>query len=133
MLITKDWFDAPSAIANKTTLKKLGFMPDIPFNRVIDLALGFVGLSRSNIYISPVFDLLTPVRSHAIPIRDRCASFLAIGQFELMGRRPVAAGSDAASVLRKPGIPHLKTLHPSARGLTFEDRARRIADALEMA
>ncbi len=133
MLITKDWLDAPSATANRAQLRRTGYMPHIPFNRVLDRALALVGLTRANIYIAPVFALLTPRRSHPIPVRDRRASFEAVVAHELMGRRPVAAGSDAATVLRAAGVPHVETVHPSARGLTYEDRARRIAAALEAA
>ena len=133
MLITKDWLDAPSANANRAILERQGHLGDNPFMRVIDRALQLASLSRDQIYITPVFALLTAKRSSVIPIRDRRASFRAVGQYELMGRRPVACGTDAAAVLRSEGVDHVETLHPSARGLTFETRAQRIAKALEAA
>lgn len=133
MLITKDWLDAPSARAHRSLLQQVGHLPGTPFNRVIDRALALVGLSRAQIYITPVFALLTATRSSAIPLRDRRASFRAVGQYELMGRRPIACGTDAAAVLRSEGVAHIETLHPSARGQSFEARALRIAKALEAA
>ncbi|WHZ36274.1 hypothetical protein [Sagittula sp. MA-2] len=133
MLISKDWLDAPSANANRAILTKQGYLPGNPYNRVIDKVLALVGLARADIYITPVFALLTAKRSSVIPAKDRRASFEAVGQYELLGRRPIALGTDAASVLRWLGIDHIETIHPSARGLTFDDRARRIAKALEAA
>ena len=100
---------------------------------VIDKVLDLVGLTRADIYITPVFALLTATRSSVIPMKDKRASFEAVGQYELMDRRPIACGTDAASVLRGFGIDHIETIHPSARGLTFDDRAARIAKALEAA
>jgi len=130
MLITKDWLDAPSAIANRPILQDLGYMPGIPFNQVIDRALALAGLNRGDIYITPVFKLLPPVRSHPIRPADARASFEAVTRFELMGRRPIAAGSDASRVLRHFGIAHLETIHPSARGMRYDERAGLIARAL---
>lgn len=133
MLITKDWLDAPSAAANRALLQAQGHLGDNPFMRVIDRALALANLTRAQIYITPVFALLTAARSSVIPLRDRRASFRAVGRYELMGRRPVACGTDAAAVLRAEGVAHIETLHPSARGLSYEARAQRIATALEAA
>ena len=133
MLISKDWLDAPSARAHRAVLQEGGYLPGNPYNHVIDKVLALVGLARADIYITPVFALLTAKRSSVIPAKDRRASFEAVGQYELLGRRPIALGTDAASVLRWFGIDHIETIHPSARGLTFDDRARRIAKALEAA
>ncbi len=133
MLISKDWLDAPSARAHRAVLQEGGYLPGNPYNRVIDRVLALVGLARADIYITPVFALLTAKRSSVIPAKDRRASFEAVGQYELLGRRPIALGTDAASVLRWFGIDHIETIHPSARGLTFDDRARRVAKALEAA
>ncbi|MHA6326223.1 uracil-DNA glycosylase family protein [Roseivivax sp. CAU 1753] len=130
MLITKDWLDAPSAIANRPVLAKTGYLPGIPFNQVIDRALALVGMRREDIYITPVFKLLPPVRSHPITSSEARASFEAVTRFELMGRRPIAAGSDAGRVLDHFGIDHIKTIHPSARGLAYRDRAAIIARSL---
>jgi len=129
MLISKDWFDAPSARAHRLVLLQSGYMPDMPFNVVIDRALDLAGLSRADIYITPVFKLLPPVRSHAIAAKDARASFEAVTRHELLGRRPIAAGGDAIRVLEHFGIPHIPTIHPSARGMDYETRATLLAQA----
>ncbi|WP_425071915.1 hypothetical protein [Sagittula sp. S175] len=133
MLISKDWLDAPSARLNRSVLSERGYLPTNPYNRVIDKVLALVGLQRADIYITPIFALLTAKRSSVIPMKDRKASFEAVGQYEILNRRPIALGTDAASVLRWFGIDHIETIHPSARGLTFDARAARIAKALEAA
>ena len=131
MLITKDWFDAPSAIKNRQVLLEQGYLPGIPFNAVLDKALSLIGLTRSDIYITPVFKLLPPKRSHSIRNADTRASFQAVTQHELLGRKPIAAGQDAIMALKHFGIPHIPTVHPSARGLDYETRASLIAKAFE--
>ncbi|SEK58674.1 hypothetical protein SAMN05444413_102275 [Roseivivax marinus] len=133
MLMTKDWLDAPSAARHRDRLATRGYLPEIPFNRVLDAALDLLGLDRGAIYVAPVFCLLPPVRSHPLPAADARASFEAVTRHEIMGRRPVAAGDDAARVLRHFDVPHVATIHPSRRGLDYAARARLIADALEAA
>ncbi|MEM9438518.1 MAG: hypothetical protein AAGA15_15935 [Pseudomonadota bacterium] len=133
MIMSKDWLDAPSAIANRAKLSRTGYLPHIPFNRVIDKALALLGLTRADIYIAPIFCLLPPRRSHALPAAHARASFEAVTRLELNGRRPVAAGHDSARVLRHFNVPHIATCHPSARGLSFDARAEQIAEALRTA
>jgi len=132
MLISKDWFDAPSAFAHRPLLLQSGYLPDMPFNAVIDRMLALLGLSRADIYITPVFKLLTPTRSHPIRAADARASFDAVTQYELLGRRPIAAGGDAIRVLEHFGIPHIPTIHPSARGMDYETRATLLAQAFAL-
>ncbi|MEM9854303.1 MAG: hypothetical protein AAF841_07590 [Pseudomonadota bacterium] len=133
MLMSKDWLDAPSARANREELSRTGYLPQIPFNRVLDKALALIGLKRGDIYIAPIFCLLPPRRSHPLPAAHARASFQHVTRLELNGRRPVAAGTDAARTLRHFGIPHIETCHPSARGLSFDARAEMIAEALRQA
>ncbi|WP_247716909.1 uracil-DNA glycosylase family protein [Gymnodinialimonas ceratoperidinii] len=130
MIISKDWLDAPSARDHRAELRATGYLPQMPFNRVLDHALGLAGLTRSQIYISPVFCLLPPRRSFALPFRDAQASFEAVVRHEIIGRLPIAAGTDAARVLRAADITHIATPHPSARGLSFAHRAETLATAL---
>lgn len=132
LLISKDWLDAPSAAANRARLQKYGHLPDNPFIRVIDKALALLNLKRADIYITPVFHLLTPKRSSTIPAAHARASFDAIGRHELMGRRPVALGTDAAQALGHFGIDHAVAPHPSARIGSFDARAALIAKAIEI-
>jgi len=133
LLMTKDWLDAPSARAHHAELSRRGYLPGIPFNRVLDKALELAGLTRADIYIAPVFCLLPPTRSHPLPARDARSSFEQVTSLELNGRRPVAAGTDAARTLAHFRVPHIATSHPSARGLTFAARAERLAHALHRA
>ncbi len=133
LLITKDWLDAPSAMAHHAKLSRQGYLPATPFNQVLDRVLALLGMGRGDIHVSPVFCLLVPVRSHPLPPRDARASFDAVVRHEILGRRPVACGTDAARVLRHFGVPHVPTVHPSARGLDFAARAARIAAAVRQA
>ncbi|NBE06538.1 hypothetical protein [Paragemmobacter ruber] len=133
VIVTKDWLDAPSAIAHRETLLRLGYLPEMPFNAVLDRALARAGLARSDIYITPVFKLMPSTRSYPIPMRDIRASFEAITRFELIGSRPIAAGKDAIRALTAAGIDHIPVAHPSARGFDFETRAEALASAFSRA
>lgn len=130
LLISKDWLDHPSAATHRAQLLRTGYLPDTPFNRVLDLALRRAGLTRSDVHVSPAFCLLPPRRSTPLPAAHVRASFDAVVRHELMGRRPVALGHDAARALRHFGIPHVAAPHPSSRGGSYDDRAARIATAL---
>lgn len=133
LLMSKDWLDAPSAAAHSKTLKRTGYLPNIPYNQVIDRMLALLGLTRADIYITPVFHLLTPKRSSTIPQAHARASFDAVGRHEVMGRRPVALGTDSARVLSHFGIDHVTAPHPSARIGSYDMRARLIAQAVRAA
>ncbi|MEL6566478.1 MAG: hypothetical protein AAFQ59_18695 [Pseudomonadota bacterium] len=130
LLMSKDWLDAPSAARHRDELQRQGYLSDNPFNQVIDRVLALLGLARADIYITPIFHLLTPRRSSTIPVAHARASFDAVGRHELMGRRPVALGTDSARVLRHFGVEHVEAPHPSARIGSYDARARRIAAAV---
>ena len=129
--MSKDWLDTPSARKHRAELSRTGYLANNPFNQVIDRVLKLVGLTRSDIYITPIFHLLTPKRSSTIPAAHARASFDAVGRHELMGRRPVALGTDSARVLSHFDIPHVEAPHPSARIGSFDYRAERIAEAIQ--
>ncbi|WP_375280709.1 hypothetical protein [Pseudooctadecabacter sp.] len=133
MFISKDWLDAPSVRQHRRVLTKQGYLPDNPYNRVMDMVLGLLNLTRADIYITPIFHLLTPQRSSTIPPAHARASFDAVGRHELMGRRPVALGHDSARVLRHFDVPHVQAPHPSARTGTYAAKAEQIADAARAA
>lgn len=133
MFVSKDWLDGPSARAEAEVLHRLGYLPDAPFNRVMDLVLDDLGLTRGDIYITRVFKLLPDRRSAPLSAADARASWRAVTRHELLGRLPVALGSDAAGVLRHFGVPHVPAPHPSARIGTYTERARRIARAARLA
>jgi len=133
LLVSKDWLDAPSAHAHSDQLKRTGYYPDIPYNKVMDRVLRLLNLTRADVYITPIFHLLTPTRSSTIPLAHARASFDAIGRHELMGRRPVALGTDSARALAHFGIDFIIAPHPSARIGSYDMRAARIAQAIETA
>ncbi|WP_299043772.1 hypothetical protein [uncultured Tateyamaria sp.] len=133
LLMSKDWLDAPSAAAHEHQLKRTGYLPHIPYNKVIDRVLNLLNLTRADIYITPIFHLLTPKRSSAIPAAHARASFDAIGRHELLGRRPVALGTDSARVLRHFRIDHVTAPHPSARIGSYDLRAAQIAEVVQAA
>lgn len=130
VLVAKDWFDAPSALENQVLLSKTGYMPGIPFNNVLDLALSHASLKRSNLYVTQAFHLLTPRRSAYIPPRHIDESFDGVTKYELEGRRVIALGDDAYRACRRHGVECVGVIHPSARTGSYEDRARQIAKAL---
>ncbi|UMA65087.1 hypothetical protein LVO79_01005 [Roseivivax marinus] len=132
MLMTKDWLDAPSAARHRDRLATRGYLPEIPFNRVLDAALDLLGLDRAAIYVAPVFCLL----------RRRCARTRCPPPTPAPRSRPspatrswAVARSPPATTprLRHFDVPHVATIHPSRRGLDYAARARLIADALEAA
>ncbi|MEN0079764.1 MAG: hypothetical protein AAF753_11700 [Pseudomonadota bacterium] len=130
LLMSKDWLDAPSARKHRDELSRTGYLATNPFNQVIDRVLSLLNLTRADIYITPIFHLLTPKRSSTIPVAHARASFDAVGRHELMGRRPVALGTDSARVLAHFNIPHAVAPHPSARIGSYDYRAERIAEVI---
>lgn len=131
VLIAYHWLDAPSIEANRTILEKLGYLPGIQFNNVMDLALQFSNLTRSGIYMTQAFHLLPSLRSQRINSRDVDTSFEAVTKHELVGRRVIALGGDASRACDRHGIKHNAVCHPSARGRTNGDKAKEIANALK--
>ena len=129
-LVAYNWFDAPSAVANEAVLKRLGYMPGIPFNAVLDRALRLVKLSRGDLYLTQAFHLLPASRSQSIAQQDIDTSFDAVTRHELEGRRVLALGTAAAAACRRHGVLAREVCHPSARGLTYDDKAKEIAAAL---
>ena len=55
MIMSKDWLDAPSARRHHAELSRHGYLPHIPFNRVIDRAFDLIGHTREDIYIAPIY------------------------------------------------------------------------------
>jgi hypothetical protein len=130
-LVAYNWLDAPSAKLHAQTLRRLGYLPGIPFNNVLDLALGFAGLTRKQIYVTQAFHLLPDGRSQTIPQRLVDQSFDAITRHEIAGRRVVALGDAAWRACNRFGIDAIPVCHPSSRNNgSYDDRARLIADAI---
>ena len=133
VLLAKDYLDAPSLRGMRDRIAPGGYLPGNPFNRVIDRALGLAWLARTDIYITQVFAAIKPAgRSASVPVAHRRASFEAVGQHELKGRRVLALGPEAARICAEFGVPHVAVAsHPSARGPGMTDAAK--AEALAAA
>lgn len=130
VMVAYHWFDAPSAMENHALLSRTGFMPGIPFNQVLDLALQFSRRSRADIYMTQAFHLLPERRSQTIRAGDIDVSFDLVTRHELHERGVIALGGPASKVCFRHGIKHTAVCHPSARGRTYDDKAREIASVL---
>jgi hypothetical protein len=132
VLLTYNYLDGPSARQNRAELLQHGYLAAMPFNRVLDLALGVAEMTRADLYVTHAFHLLPPSRSAAVPLNDVDQSFDAIARHELAGRRVIALGQVAARCCSRHGIRHLPVPHLSARGNSFADRAALLAQALRV-
>lgn len=130
VLISYNWLDAPTADTHRDTLARMGYLPQMLFNRVLDLALSLVKMTRNDIYLTHAFHLLPARRSATVPAADVEASFEAITRNEIAGRPVVALGRVATAACARFGIPHRAVSHPSARGLPVRTKAAQIAETL---
>lgn len=130
VLVAYNWSDAATARKCRDFLWENGFLPKIPFNMVLDRALSDAGLSRSDVYMTQAFHLLTKSRSAPVPYKHVRASFEAITYHEVKGRPVIALGGAASHACDVFGIRHIRVPHPSSRGSTFLERAQPITDAL---
>lgn len=133
-LVAYNWLDAPSVIDNFHILKRLGYLPGIRFNKVLDLALSIAKISRKDIYVTQAFHLLPAGRSDTIRQRDVDFSFEAVTQYEVADRQVVALGGQAGTACRRFGIAATEVCHPSSRtDGTDQNKAAIIAAALQSA
>lgn len=130
VLLTYNYLDAPSARRYRPELLRHGYLASMPFNRVLELALGTLGLSRADLYVTHAFHLLAPQRSAAIATQAIDVSFDLIARHELQGRKVIALGQMAARCCTRHGIAHLRVPHLSARGSSYPERATLLAAAL---
>lgn len=129
-LVAYHWLDVPSINEHREILSDLGYLPGIKFNAVLDMALNFATLKRTEIYVTQAFHLLPTKRSQRIPSEHLNLSFDAITKFELRNRRVIALGEAASHACRKHGIKAASVCHPSSRGRSHADKAKEIASAL---
>ena len=143
-LVSHNWFDVKSveryALDPKKyqLLKEKGYDESIPFNRVLDLALYKVGISRKDTYMTQVFHLLPPSQKEPPSEEDVWKSFEAITQHEIQGRRVVALGGPAKTACIEFGIKHFENYahanSPSWRfrpGVSDDEHATKIANAIK--
>jgi hypothetical protein len=130
VLIAYNWLDVRSVNEHRPILEKYGYLPHITFNRVLDQALSQCGITRADLYITQAFHLLPSRRSQTIATRDVDYSFDAVTRHELPGRRVIALGGPAARACHRHGIQHCPVVHPSARVLTYREKANALAQAI---
>jgi hypothetical protein len=121
VLVGLHWLDEDSIEAHRVELEECGYLPGMRFNVVLSRALGTRGLSRSAIYVTQAFHLVPQRRSQSIPqpLIDR--SFDEVTRHEVIGRRVLALGDEAARACKRHGIPHTAVCHPSRRGTGYTD------------
>jgi len=129
-LVALHWLEEETIEVQRPVLEKFGYLPDIRFNTVIDMALQRQGLKRSDIYVTQTFHLIPQARSERIPLSAIRRSFDEVTRFELRGRKVIALGNIAAGECARHGIEHVAVCHPSRRGYTNEKNATEIADAI---
>ena len=134
VLVALHWLDVPSVEKHRRVLKDKGYLPGIPFNKVLECALEKTRMTRADIYVTQAFHLLPAKRSQRIPRRHLYESFDRITRHEVVGRRAIALGVDAVRAFHKAGLlPFACVPHPSARGMTCESKALMLAEALTKA
>ena len=134
VLVALHWLDVPSVEKYRRVLKDKGYLPGIPFNNVLECALKKARMSRADIYVTQVFHLLPAKRSQRILRKHLYESFESITRHEVVGRKAIALGVDAARAFHRAGlVPFTCVPHPSARGMTVESKAAMLAEALERA
>ena len=141
VLVAHHWLDAPSVKLHRDVLKEKSYLPEIPFNQVLDLALSEAGLDRADIYVTQAFHLLPlKKRSQSIPPKYIAESFKRITRHEVEGWAVIALGKAAEGVCRKAcrlgdvRFAYFEAvIHPSARGLTHKHKAGELAEALKRA
>lgn len=132
VLVANNFLGWEEAIERRPeVLRYGGYLPDIPFNRVLDLALWQAGVHRRDIYVTQVVHLLPQETSGVgrdADLEQEC--FERVTLHELRRRRVIALGDPAKEWCRKwhkdpeTGFDLVCCLdHPSAR--TAEDRQER--------
>lgn len=129
-----NWVDDGSAERNRDVLERVGYLPTMPFNKVLDQALALCGLERGDIYITQAFHLLPATRSGKVSQTLINLSFDAITRHEVSGRMVIALGRQAMEACRDlPRGRVVETIHPSARGHSLSQKACIIAESIRQA
>jgi hypothetical protein len=105
-LVALHWLEEETIRVQRPVLEKFGYLPDIRFNTVIDMALKRQGLKRSDIYVTQTFHLIPQGRSERIPLSAIRRSFDEVTQYELRGRKVIALGGVAAWECTRHRIQH---------------------------
>lgn len=133
-LVAYNWVDAPTAIKNRDFLAGHGYLPDMAFNKVLELTFMQLNIRREDTYMTQAFHLLPDERSGKIPVRDVRKSFETITLHEIKGRKVIALGKESGKACKPfedQYADYIETTHPSARGMTYEQRAYAIAQDIK--
>jgi len=129
VLLGLHWLDEAGIRRHREVLQRIGYLPSMPFNRVVDAALAKARLSRAEIYITQAFHLVPMARSGAPSSRHIDSSFEHVTKHELYGRRVIALGSAAAAACGRHNVDHVSVPHPSAR-IACDEKVGVLANAL---
>ena len=132
VLVAHYWLDAPSVRVHRDVLKEQGWLPSMPFNKVLTLALDRAILTRADIYVTQAFHLLPNKEGPPFPRRHVDESFDRITRHEVEGRTVIALGSVAAGACRRAGVKAIECISPSARR-SWEYKIEMLAEALTTA
>ena len=136
VLVAKDFLNFEKAWDERDRIRHSGgYLPELGFNKVLDCALRRAGLCRKRIYLTQVVHLLpcgTASASHRKELAAYC--FEQVTQHEIKGRVVVALGELALLHCCDSTAKRVfKTIHPSARTGTREEKAKEIAAVLKRA
>lgn len=131
VLLARSWFNAADVALHQNTLQRLGYLPTLKFNQIMDAALHKAGMARSNIYLTQVLLVLPPDETYKIRQKDYDRSFDAVTRFELEGRNVIAIGSVAKAMCEKYQISYRHVISPSAPGITDEAKTAELSAALQ--
>ena len=132
VLVAHYWLDAPQVNRHRQVLKEHGWLPGIPFNKVLTLALERANLTREDIYVTQAFHLLPYKQWPPFRIRHIDESFDRITRHECAGRTVIALGTVAQRACRRAGVEAIECISPSAR-LSWEYKTEELAKALKTA
>ncbi|MDE3260140.1 MAG: hypothetical protein OYM47_20090 [Gemmatimonadota bacterium] len=132
VLVAHYWLDALSVHEHREVLREQGWLPGMPLNKVLTLALEQVKRTRSDIYVTQAFHLLPYLKWPPFPTRHVDASFTRITRHEVEGRTVIALGTVAQRPCRRAGVEAIECIGPNARA-SWEYKVKGLAGALKMA
>ena len=136
VIMGSHWLNLDNAQENRPAIERYGgYLPWLPFNRVLDLALWHTGLSRRDIYITQACHLLPRNGvTQAIPEALWSESYEAVTRNEIGERPLITLGGAGRRLCEHYRIRNARSLeHPSGRGRSHSARALEIAEALTWA
>ena len=131
-LIGHYWWDEENLPNDISQLREIGYLPNIPFNKVINEALKTANLGRDQVYITQAFHLIPLRPPNKIPTAHIDKSFREVTSYEVRGRNVIALGSVAADACNRHGVQAQRICSPSSR-YSVEYKVKTLADALQIA